>query len=108
MSDLIGTGAEAVAEAIAGLTDPLVIGMPGGHMMRVYDELSRRTDRVRTVLVRQESIATVMAEAHGRLTGRPAVVMAQGAWVLGGGGIGIMEAHLGSSPMVILVDATEG
>jgi acetolactate synthase-1/2/3 large subunit len=49
-----------------------------------------------------------MAEAHGRLTAQAAVVMGQGAWVLGNAGIGIMEAHLGSSPMIILVDATEG
>lgn len=34
--------------------------------------------------------------------------MSQGAWILGNGGIGIMEAHLGSSPVVLLVDATEG
>ena len=63
---------------------------------------------MRTLLLREESLATVMAEALGRLTSQPAVVMGQGAWVLGNAGIGIMEAHLGSSPMVILVDATEG
>lgn len=102
------TGAAGVADVIASLPDPLVLGLPGGHMMRVFDELSRRRDRVRTLLVRHESVATVMAEAHGRLTGRPAVVLAQGAWVFGGGGIGVMEAHLGCSPVILLIDATEG
>jgi len=87
---------------------PVVFGMPGGHMIRVFDALRERRDRVDCVLVREEAIGSVMAEAHGRLTGRPAVVMGQGAWVLGNAGIGIMEAHLGSSPMVVLVDATEG
>ena len=102
------TGAVGVARIIANLEDPIVLGMPGGHMMRVFDALSWHQDEVRTLLLREESLATVMAEALGRLTSKPAVVMGQGAWVLGDAGIGIMEAHLGSSPMVILVDATEG
>jgi acetolactate synthase-1/2/3 large subunit len=102
------TGAAGVARIIASMDDPLVLGMPGGHMMRVFDELSLMQDSVRTLLLREEALATVMAEATGRLTASPAVVMGQGAWVLGDAGIGIMEAHLGSSPMVILVDATEG
>src|SRR5699024_10559614 len=31
-----------------------------------------------------------------------------GAWILGVGGAGILEAHLSSTPMVILTDMTEG
>lgn len=101
------TGAEGVAAVIAEMDSPVVYGMPGGHMITVFDALRDRPE-VETVLVREESLATVMAEAHGRLTGRPAVAMGQGAWILGNAGIGIMEAHLGSSPVVLLVDATEG
>ena len=102
------TGARAVAQVIARMDRPVVYGMPGGYTMQIYDALYDLQDRVSTYLVREECLATVMAEAHGRLTGRPAVVMAQGAWVLGNAGIGIMEAHLGCSPMVILIDATDG
>jgi acetolactate synthase-1/2/3 large subunit len=102
------TGAQAVAEVIAGQDRPVVLGIPGGYTMRIYDALFPMQDRVETRLVRQESIATVMAEAHGRLTGRPAFVIGQGAWVLGNAGIGIMEAHLGASPVVLLIDATDG
>lgn len=102
------TGAQAVAAVIAGTPDPHVYGMPGGHTVQIYDALYSFGDRVSTFLVRQESVATVMAEARGRLTGRPAFVIGQGAWVLGNASIGIMEAHLGASPMVLLVDATDG
>lgn len=102
------TGAQAVAEVIASQDRPVVYGMPGGHTMQIYDALYPLQDRVESYLVRQESVATVMAEAHGRLTSQPAFVMGQGAWVLGNAGIGIMEAHLGSSPMVLLIDATDG
>lgn len=102
------TGAQAVARVITSQPDPVVIGMPGGHMMQVYDALYTLRDDVTTLLVRQESVATVMAEAYGRMVGRPAFVIGQGAWVLGNASIGIMEAHLGSSPMVILIDSTDG
>jgi acetolactate synthase-1/2/3 large subunit len=102
------TGAQGVAQVIAAMERPIVFGLPGGHTVQIFDALRDLGGDVEGVLVREESIGTVMAESYGRLTGRPAVVMAQGAWVLGAGGIGIMEAHLGSSPMVVLVDATEG
>src|SRR5699024_7132405 len=93
---------------IAGLDRPLVFGLPGGHTVEVFDALRDHAESVEAVLVREESLGTVMAEAYGRLAGSPAIVIAQGAWILGAGGIGVMEAHLGASPMVILLDATEG
>ncbi|WP_158251101.1 thiamine pyrophosphate-binding protein [Cryobacterium sp. Y11] len=102
------TGAQAVAHVIAAQGRPIVYGIPGGYTMHIYDALFPLQDKVETYLVRQESIATVMAEAQGRLTGRPAFVIGQGAWVLGNAGIGIMEAHLGASPVVLLIDATDG
>ncbi len=101
------TGAHAVAGVIARMDDPVVFGIPGGYTMQIFDGIHAYGDTIRTVLVREESLATIMAEAHGRMTGRPAVVMGQGAWVLGNAGIGIMEALLGCSPMVILIDATD-
>lgn len=101
------SGATGVACVLARMDRPIVFGLPGGHMVDVVDAL-RDHPEISAVLVRGESLATVMAEAYARLSGSPAVVIAQGAWVLGAGGIGIMEAHLGSSPMLVLVDATEG
>ena len=53
---------------------------------------STRT-RVRMVLVREESLAGVMAEVYGRLTRRPGVMIGQGPWVLGNGLIGTIEAY---------------
>ena len=102
------TGAQGVAQVIAAQDHPVVYGMPGGYTVQIYDALHFLGDSVTTRLVREEAFATVMAEAQGRLTGHPAFVLGQGAWVLGNAGIGIMEAHLGCSPMVVLVDATEG
>lgn len=102
------SGGVGVAAVIASSERPLVFGIPGGYMGVVFDELRRSYHDVETVLVREESLGTVMAESKARLTGVPAVVMAQGAWILGDASIGIMEAHLASTPMVILLDATDG
>ena len=102
------TGAQGVARVIAEMEQPTVFGMPGGYMVQLFDALHAFRDRVSVNLLREESLATVMAEARGRLTGSPSVVIGQGAWVLGNAGIGIMEALLGCSPMVILIDSTDG
>lgn len=104
----ISTGAQAVASVIADMTNPTVFGMPGGYTVQIFDALYPLRDQVSVNLVREESLATVMAESFGRLTGAPAVVIGQGAWVLGNAGIGIMEALLGCSPMVLLIDSTDG
>src|SRR6266851_5928845 len=49
-----------------------------------------------------------MAEAYGRLTGTPIVVLGQGQWISGNAGQGLLEAHLGSSPVVVLTEMTDG
>src|SRR6202008_2072181 len=59
-------------------------------------------DRSRPSLVRGGGKPAVMPESDGRLTGKPAAMIAQGAWILSKAGLGIMEALTGSSPMLIL------
>ncbi|WBY02776.1 thiamine pyrophosphate-binding protein [Ramlibacter tataouinensis] len=84
-----------------------VFGIAGGHAGLIWTGLSRRQNRIRTVLVRHESLAGVMAEVYGRLTGRPGVMLGQGPWVMGNGMIGTLEAHLSSSPMLVLADLSD-
>lgn len=102
------TGAQGVARALVAMGIELVVGMPGGNTGAIYDALYDYRDQVRVLLVREESTGSAMAEAYGRLTGKPAVVMGQGAWVLTNAGAGIVEALLGSSPMLVLIDFSEG
>ena len=81
-----------------------VFGISGGHTGRIITGLSKYQNSVRMVTVREESLGGVMAEVYGRLTRRPGVLIGQGPWVLGNGLIGIMEAYLSSSPMLLLTD----
>ncbi len=97
-----------ICEVLAEAQIDFVFGIPGGSAMRIFDSLSRYADRVRPILVRHEQAASVMADIYGRLTGKPGVVLGQGAFVGTNAIFGTLEAHLAGSPMVVLADTTEG
>jgi acetolactate synthase-1/2/3 large subunit len=96
-----------VARVLAEAGIEMVFGISGGHTGRIVQGLSQVQNRVRTVLVREESLGGVMAEVYGRLTRRPGVLLGQGPWVLGNGLLGTIEAHLSSSPMLLLTDFSD-
>ncbi|MFO7963335.1 MAG: thiamine pyrophosphate-binding protein [Desulfobacterales bacterium] len=84
-----------------------VFGMPGGSTPFMFDGLVDRTGTIRTVLVRHEGGAAMMADMHARITGKPAVVMGQGPWIGTSGGIGIIESLFSGLPMVIVCDTSD-
>src|SRR6201997_5778706 len=84
-----------------------VFGISGGHTGRIIQGFRKYQNSLRMVLVREESLAGVMAEVYGRLTRRPGVLIGQGPWVLGNGLIGTIEAYLSSSPMLLLTDFSD-
>lgn len=84
-----------------------VFGISGGHTGRIIAGLKKYQNSLRMMTLREESLAGVMAEVYGRLTRRPGVLIGQGPWVLGNGLIGILEAHLSSSPMLLLTDFSD-
>jgi acetolactate synthase-1/2/3 large subunit len=85
----------------------MVFGMAGGHVGSLFAALGQHQNKIRTMMVREESLAGVMAEVYGKLTRRPGVLMGQGAWVLGNGLIGTMEGFLSSSPMLLMADFSD-
>lgn len=64
-------------------------------------------DEFEVVLCRNEWIASIMAQAAGRLTGEPSVLMGQGPWITTMGSLGILEAHFAGSPMVVLSETSD-
>ena len=99
--------AEAVARVFEEAGIDMVFGISGGNMGRIYDALYDHQDSIRTVLVRHEQLASVMAEVYGRLTGKPGVAMGQGIFMLANGLLGTIEAQMGSSPMLLLTDLSD-
>jgi acetolactate synthase-1/2/3 large subunit len=98
----------AIAQVLEEAGVRFVFGMPGGRTIPIYDALYDRKAAIRTVLVREEGLASVMADAHGKLTGTPAVAMGQAAFMLTNSGMGIVEAYLAGSPMLVIADLSDG
>ncbi len=98
----------AIARVLAQAGIDLVFGMPGGRTGPIFDALYDYRDRIRAVLVREEGLAAVMADVYGRLTGKPGVAMGQSAFLLTNAGMGIVEAYLANSPVLLLSDLSDG
>src|SRR5689334_19259893 len=98
----------AIAQVLEEAGIEFVFGMPGGRTGAIFDALYDRRDAIRAVLVREEGLATVMADVYARLTGRPGVAMGQGAFLLTNAGMGIVEAYLANSPVLLLSDLSDG
>ncbi|MBC7445262.1 MAG: thiamine pyrophosphate-binding protein [Polaromonas sp.] len=78
-------------------------GVPGESYLAVLDGLHARQDQIRFITCRQEGGAAFMAEAHGKLTGRPGVCMVTRGPGATNASIGVHTAFQDSTPMVLLV-----
>ena len=78
-------------------------GVPGESYLAVLDGLHARKDAIRFITCRQEGGAAYMADAHGKLTGRPGVCMVTRGPGATNASIGVHTAFQDSTPMVLLV-----
>src|SRR5436190_13780150 len=99
---------ELIAQVLEEGGIEFVFGLPGGATGTIFDKLVARKDKIRTILVRHEQAAAIMADAYGRATGKPAAVMGQGVFIGSNAAFGIMEAMTSSSPMLVLTDTSDG
>ena len=72
----------AIAQVLEEAGIDLVFGIPVVGRAAIFDALYDSRDSIRTVLVREEGLAAVMADVYGRLTGKPGVAIGQGAFLL--------------------------
>ncbi len=90
---------EAVAEALREEGVERIYSVPGSHIHPIYDGLSR-VKSIRFVTCKQEPNVSLMADAYGRLTGKPGVCLV----TAGPGGLnsmaGVAQAYGAASPMV--------
>ena len=94
---------DLVSEMLASSGVEVVFGMPGGQTTALHDGISRRTNRIRHVLMRDERNAAYAADAYARLTGKPGVcdvTVGPGANLLPAG---LLEALNASIPMIAIV-----
>ena len=78
-------------------------GVPGESFLAVLDGFHAHAERIRFVTNRQEGGAAFMAEAQGKLTGRPGVCFVTRGPGATNASIGVHTAFQDSTPMVLFV-----
>jgi acetolactate synthase-1/2/3 large subunit len=101
------TGAQALAAALLKMGATKLYGIIGTSNVAFVDALYDVRDRLRYVSCRHEQVAASMADAEGRLTGRPGVVLVHS----GPGALNTMisagNARKDCSPMMIITGAVK-
>ncbi len=78
-------------------------GVPGESYLAVLDGFHAYADRLRFISCRQEGGAAFMAEAEGKLTGRPGVLFVTRGPGATNATVGIHTAFQDSTPMVVFI-----
>ncbi len=78
-------------------------GVPGESYLAVLDGFHAWREQIRFITNRQEGGAAFMAEAHGKLTGRPGVCFVTRGPGATNASIGVHTAFQDSTPMVLFV-----
>ncbi len=84
-----------------GVTD--AFGVPGESYLAVLDGFHEYRDKIRFVACRQEGGAAFMAEAQGKLTGRPGICFVTRGPGATNASIGLHTAFQDSTPMILFI-----
>ena len=99
----IQTAGHLLVDCLIAQGVEIAFGVPGESYLAVLDGLHARQDRIRFITCRQEGGAAFMAEAYGKLTGKPGVCMVTRGPGATNASIGVHTAFQDSTPMVLLV-----
>ncbi|QQR81954.1 MAG: biosynthetic-type acetolactate synthase large subunit [Deltaproteobacteria bacterium] len=95
------TGAQILLKTLTDLGVDSIFGYPGGVLLYLYDEIYKQ-DKIKHYLVRHEQGATHMADAYGRVTGKPGVCLATSGPGATNTVTGLATAMLDSVPMLCI------
>ena len=101
------TGGEILADALLAHGADTVFCVPGESFLPFLDAAWDRRDRLKVLACRHEGGAAYMAEAHGKLTGRPAVCFVTRGPGACHAAVGVHTAFQDSTPMLLLVGQVE-
>ena len=80
-----------------------VFGVPGESFLAVLDGFHQHREQIRFVACRQEGGAAFMADAQGKLTGRPGICFVTRGPGASNAAIGLHTAFQDSTPMVLFI-----
>ncbi|MEM5327196.1 thiamine pyrophosphate-binding protein [Paraburkholderia sp. JHI2823] len=97
------TGARLLVDTLVANGVERVFCVPGESYLAVLDSLSDETARIETVVCRHEAAAANMAEAIGKLTGKPGIALVTRGPGATHASIGVHTAFQDSTPMILLI-----
>ncbi|MGH8799966.1 MAG: thiamine pyrophosphate-binding protein [Casimicrobiaceae bacterium] len=102
------TGGRILVANLLAQGAQLAFCVPGESYLPVLDALYDARDRLRLIVCRHEGGASYMAEAYGKLTGRPGIALVTRGPGASNAAIGIHTAAQDSSPMIVLIGQVGG
>ena len=96
-------GGHLLVECLVAQGVTHAFGVPGESYLAVLDGFHLHTESIQFIINRQEGGAAYMAEAHGKLTGRPGVCFVTRGPGATNASIGVHTAFQDSTPMVLFV-----
>jgi len=101
-------GGQILVEALKTHGVELAFCVPGESYLAVLDALYDAREQIRLVVCRQEGGASFMAEAYGKLTGKPGICFVTRGPGATNASIGVHTAFQDSSPMILFVGQIGG
>ncbi len=93
----------ALVEALIAQGVDTAFGVPGESYLAVLDGFHEHREAIRFIACRHEGGASFMAEAQGKLTGRPGICFVTRAPGASNAAIGLHTAFQDSTPMVLFI-----
>ena len=97
------SGGQVLIDALKIHGVDTVFCVPGESYLAALDALSCAADTIRTITCRHEGGAAYMAEAYGKLTGKPGVVMVTRGPGACHAAVGVHTGFQDSTPMLVLI-----
>ena len=93
----------ALVEALIAQGVDTAFGVPGESYLAVHDGFHEHRDHIRFIACRQEGGAAFMADAQGKLTGRPGICFVTRGPGASNASIGLHTAFQDSTPMILFI-----
>ena len=97
------TGGQILVDQLRIHGADTIFCVPGESYLATLDALFDVQNDIKLVVCRQEGGAAYMAEAYGKLTGRPGICFVTRGPGATNASLGIHTAHQDSSPVILLV-----
>ncbi|MSO85377.1 MAG: thiamine pyrophosphate-binding protein [Rhodospirillales bacterium] len=97
------TGGQLLVQGLVANGVSHVFSVPGESFLGALDALYDASNAIRLVVCRQEGGAAYMAEAYGKLTGRPGVAFVTRGPGATNASVGVHTAFQDSTPMILFI-----